>query len=123
MGRVRQKGTHPEIEVRKLIYAMGFRYRLHVKALPGTPDLVFRKSKAIIFVHGCFWHLHQGCSKGRLPSSNTAFWTLKLSRNVARDAEQQRMLRREGWRILVFWECQLSDKRRLAKRICSFLKR
>jgi len=121
MRRIRGKGTAPELNVRRLTRSMGYRYRLHVKTLPGTPDLAFPSRKAVIFVHGCFWHSHTACRKGRVPSSNTDFWAPKLARNVARDAEQLQSLRKQGWRVLVLWECELKADTQLAQRLRRFL--
>lgn len=105
MSRVKSADTGPEMIVRRMVHGMGFRYKLHVRDLPGTPDLVFPRLGKIIFVHGCFWHQHPGC--GRLPKSRQDFWTGKLSQNRVRDIRNQRKLRYLGWRILIVWECQL----------------
>src|SRR5665213_2768167 len=112
----------PEVQVRQLVHAMGYRYRLHVSKLAGKPDLVFPKYRAIILVHGCFWHLHSACREGRIPSSNTEYWAPKLARNVDRDKRNQRALRREGWRILVLWECKIEKEKpdRLRNKIRRF---
>ena len=118
MARVLNKDTKPELYVRRLIYSMGYRYRLHVRTLPGTPDLVFAKAKKVIFVHGCFWHRHSGC--GRLPKSKKRFWVTKLEQNRRRDLFNIRKLRRTGWKVLVLWECELS-KRTLGDKITFFL--
>jgi DNA mismatch endonuclease (patch repair protein) len=91
--------------VRRLIHAMGYRYRPHVHSLPGNPDLVFPRLRKIIFISGCFWHMH-GCGRCRIPSSRRAYWLKKLERNAARDKRVQRALRNAGWRVLVVWECQ-----------------
>jgi len=121
MARVRGKNTVPEMRVRRLVYSMGYRYRLHVRSLPGTPDLVFRKARKLIFVHGCFWHRHTGCVLARWPKSRTSFWREKLQANKARDRRNLRRLRRAGWRVLVVWECQLLKTLPLSKRIGGFL--
>lgn len=105
MARIRGKNTSPEMAVRKLVFRMGYRYRLHRRDLPGTPDLVFISLKKIIFTHGCFWHQH-GCHLTRSPHSNLKYWVPKLKRNVARDRNAIRELRGLGWRVLVIWECQ-----------------
>jgi len=122
MRRVRGKDTTPELAVRKLVYGMGFRYRLHVRDLPGTPDLVFRPRWKVIFVHGCFWHRHSGCRCFRAPKSNVSFWASKLEKNANRDRRNQRLLKRNGWDYLVIWECQLRDPRALTARIQAFFR-
>ena len=106
MGRVRQRNTAPERLLRHELHRLGLRYRLHTKSLPGTPDLVFRKHATVVFVHGCFWHGH-ACRAGRLPSTNTAYWTAKIAGNRERDARKEAHLRREGWRVFVVWECTI----------------
>jgi DNA mismatch endonuclease (patch repair protein) len=118
MALVSNKDTGPELRVRRMIYAMGYRYRLHVRALPGTPDIVFSKAKKVIFVHGCFWHRHSKC--GRLPKTRKRFWITKLEQNRRRDIANIRKLRRAGWRVLVLWECELR-KEDLADKISFFL--
>jgi DNA mismatch endonuclease (patch repair protein) len=120
MRRVRRKNTAPEIVVRKLIFSMGYRYRLHRKQLPGSPDIVFPGKKKIIFVHGCFWHMHE-CKKGRPPKSNENYWLPKLERNKQRDNENLAKLEIEGWKVLVIWECQLKDLLKLEDTIKAFL--
>jgi DNA mismatch endonuclease (patch repair protein) len=120
MRRVRRKNTAPEIVVRKLIFSMGYRYRLHRKQLPGSPDIVFPGKKKIIFGHGCFWHMHE-CKKGRPPKSNENYWLPKLERNKQRDNENLAKLEIEGWKVLVIWECQLKDLLKLEDTIKAFL--
>jgi len=107
MSSIRSKDTGPELMVRRFLHARGFRYRLHQKDLPGKPDVVMRKHKLVIFVHGCFWHSHEGCYYATKPSSRTEFWADKLSKNVTRDLLQQKALMEMGWRILVIWGCGL----------------
>lgn len=107
MSRVRSKDTRPELLVRRLIHSAGFRYRLHVRDLPGRPDLVFSRRKKVIFVHGCFWHSHIGCQHARIPKSRTDFWLAKLGANKARDERNLRALDEAGWTVLVLWECEL----------------
>jgi DNA mismatch endonuclease (patch repair protein) len=107
MSAIRGKDTKPEMIVRRAIHAAGFRYRLHRRDLPGTPDLVFPRLKAVIFVHGCFWH-HHGCSNSSLPKVRAQFWKDKLLRNRCRDAVNQSKLILEGWQVRVLWECELS---------------
>ena len=121
MSRVRAKDTAPEMLVRRLVYSMGYRYRLHDRSLPGTPDLVFRKARKLVFVHGCFWHRHAGCALARWPKSRQKFWREKLEGNLARDRKNMGRLRRAGWGVMVVWECQLSKPARLEQRIKGFL--
>ena len=123
MRAIRSKDTKPEMLVRRLIHAMGFRYRLHRKALPGKPDLVFPARRKIIFIHGCFWHQHPkpGCKYAHKPRSNSAYWKPKLSRNAERDRENRRKLEKEGWEVLVLWECEIEKDQSLPKRIQLFL--
>lgn len=124
MSRIRSKGMKPEMAVRRMTHAMGYRYRLHYKKLPGTPDLVFPGRRKAIFVHGCFWHQHSdpACKKARVPESNRDFWVAKFERNVVRDAESQASLEEMGWRVLVIWECEIQrEGEGLAKRIAAFL--
>lgn len=106
MAKVRGKNTKPEIFVRKLIWSMGFRYRLHVKTLPGTPDIVFRPKKKVIFINGCFWHGHS-CRRKPIPSTRSEFWREKIERNQKRDLANVDKLEKSGWAILVIWECEL----------------
>lgn len=110
MAGIRHKSTKPELIVRRLLFADGFRYRLHRNDLPGTPDIVMPGRKIVIFVHGCFWHQHRECKYARLPSSNPDFWNQKLRRNVQRDQEAFVALKAAGWRILVVWECATRSK-------------
>lgn len=121
MGRVRGKDTKPEMAVRRLVHGMGFRYRLHSGKLPGRPDLVFAGLKSVIFVHGCFWHRHPGCARCRMPKSRLEYWEPKLEENRNRDLRNQRKLRKEGWRVMVIWECQLADQDRVKGRILRYL--
>lgn len=119
MRSVRSRNTGPELIVRKLLHGVGFRFRLHKKGLPGRPDVVLRKHRAVVFVHGCFWHGH-GCSKGRLPKSRLRFWTGKIERNRARDAESVRSLEAAGWRVLTIWQCETKDTDGLLRRFKNF---
>jgi DNA mismatch endonuclease, patch repair protein len=105
MAAVKSKDTTPELVVRRLVHAMGYRYRLHVRSMPGNPDLVFPRLRKVINVNGCFWHLH-GCARCRIPSSRRRYWVAKLHRNAERDKQVRRTLRRAGWQVLVLWECQ-----------------
>lgn len=105
MSRIRGKNTSPEMTVRRLLWSAGFRYRLHAKGLPGKPDIVFARRRAAIFVHGCFWHRHEGCTLFRLPKTRSSFWDDKLQRNRERDASAIAALVAGGWRVAVAWEC------------------
>jgi DNA mismatch endonuclease (patch repair protein) len=107
MRAVKSENTKPEIALRKALFALGFRYRLNVKTLPGKPDLVFARRRTVIFVHGCFWHGHH-CKRGkRVPKTNRAYWTEKIARNKARDHKNAAALKRLGWRVVTIWECKL----------------
>ncbi|MCY3677607.1 MAG: very short patch repair endonuclease [Gemmatimonadetes bacterium] len=125
MSKIRAKGMKPEMAVRRMTHAMGYRYRLHGKDLPGKPDLVFPSRRKVIFVHGCFWHQHSdpACRIAHLPKSNRHYWLPKLERNVIRDAEQRAELARLGWDVLVIWECDVVRDDGIADRIRSFLER
>lgn len=123
MSRIRSRDTKPEMLVRSYLHGMGFLYRLHVRELPGSPDLVLPKYGTVVFVEGCFWHGHS-CQKGRVPGANSSFWKAKVATNQARDRRNRRALARLGWRVIRVWECQLATKKartatlaRLAKRI------
>lgn len=119
----RKYDTRPELIVRKLLYAMGYRYRLHARELPGRPDIVFRNRRKVLFVHGCFWHQHQSqrCFLRSYPKSNLDYWRPKLRRNVERDRKTAREIMGLNWRALTLWECQLGDAKHLAKRLRKFL--
>jgi DNA mismatch endonuclease (patch repair protein) len=115
MSRIGPRDTAPELAVRQAAHQMGLRFRLHRKDLPGSPDLVFTKHNLAVFVHGCFWHRHAGCSNATLPKTRTEFWQKKFDGNVARDARNRADLARLGWRSLIIWECEAEDDVRLAK--------
>ena len=106
MARIRGRDTAPELAVRRIAHRMGLRFRLHRKDLPGRPDLVFPKHRLAVFVHGCFWHRHEGCRHASTPKSRVVFWTEKFAMNVARDSRQEAALKDLGWRVLVIWECE-----------------
>ena len=112
MARVGSKDTKPELLIRKGLHARGFRYRLHVKSLPGKPDLVFSRYKSVIQINGCFWHGHD-CPRCRMPSSNTEYWNRKIARNMERDISNRQSLLDMGWRVMTIWECALTGKRKL----------
>lgn len=109
MSRIRSTDTKPEEIVRKYLFSHGFRYRKNDKRYPGKPDIVLPKYRTIIFVNGCFWHMH-GCSRSRLPRSNQEYWKPKTERNIQRDAENQRKLEADGWKVIVVWECELKKR-------------
>jgi DNA mismatch endonuclease (patch repair protein) len=116
MSRIRGKNTKPEILVRSALHAMGYRFRLHPRALPGRPDIVLPKYRTALFVHGCFWHRH-GCQFSYTPKSRVKFWQRKFSRNVERDLQVRTELKSLGWRVVTLWECQVKSRDRLEKRI------
>lgn len=109
MAAVRSKNTKPEIAVRKLLHAAGYRFRLHSKDLPGSPDIVLPKLKTVVFVNGCFWHRHQGCRFAAVPATRSDFWIHKFEENVQRDKRNYDLLRTLGWRVIVIWECEISS--------------
>lgn len=123
MARVPQKGSRPEMVVRRAVHSLGYRYRLHVAGLPGKPDLVFGPRRKVIFVHGCFWHRHPGCALSRMPKSRLDFWEPKLNANHERDMRNECMLREMGWDVLTVWECETKDLDALKMRLISFLGR
>lgn len=120
MRRIRSKDMRPELAVRSLVHKMGYRYRLHRKDLPGTPDMVFASRRKVIFIHGCYWHGHN-CKKGHIPESNLEYWTPKLKRNRARDQKNAKALETAGWQVLVVWECDTKNEPSLSRRIKRFL--
>ena len=107
MSHIRSKATKPEMAVRRWLWAHGYRYRLNVKSVPGKPDIVIRRYRTAIFVNGCFWHGHEGCSKFVMPKSNTDFWQAKIERNRTRDTRNYEELMQAGWQVVVIWECNL----------------
>ena len=115
MSRIRSKNTQPELLVRRLLHKAGFRYRLHRADLPGKPDLAFPGRKKVVFIHGCFWHMHEGCAMARVPKSRVEFWTTKLSANRLRDSAHVAKLEAAGWEVLVLWECELHAPNLLTK--------
>jgi len=119
MASIRSRDTKPELIVRRLIHGMGYRFRLHVRDLPGSPDLVFRSRAKAIFVHGCFWHMHKNCCKP--PKSHLRYWKPKLECNVQRDKAVRRKLQRRGWRSLIIWQCEIKSVDKLKRRIRHFL--
>ena len=117
MSRVKQADTAPEMRVRRLLHRNGLRFRLHRRDLPGTPDVVLPSRRTVIFVHGCFWHRHQRCSRASTPTTNPERWRLKFERNVARDGEACAALRELGWTVLIVWECELKNEAELENRL------
>jgi DNA mismatch endonuclease, patch repair protein len=121
MSRIGPRDTAPEMRVRRLLYGLGYRYRLHVRSLPGTPDLVFPSKHRVLFVHGCYWHRHMGCRRAFLPKSRVEFWDRKFAATRARDARVQHQLEADGWRVMVVWECETTTMEELSGRLVEFL--
>jgi DNA mismatch endonuclease (patch repair protein) len=109
MSAIRSKNTNPETVVRSLLFALGYRYRLHRKDLPGKPDIILKKHNTVIFVHGCFWHQHKECKRANIPKSNKKYWIPKLERNAERDKINKRELNKLGWNVITIWECETKD--------------
>jgi len=123
MRAVSRSHTGPEIKVRQMLHALGLRFRLHRKDLPGTPDIVLPKHRTVILVNGCFWHRHKGCSKATVPKTRVEFWSNKFAQNVARDLKSQNDLKRAGWSVLKLWQCQTEKDESLRKKLSDrFLK-
>ena len=121
MARVKGRDTAPERIVRSFVHRLGFRFRLHVRSMHGTPDIVLPRHRKVIFVHGCFWHGHTSCPRGTRPQSNVEFWVKKLSGNIERDKRIRRALSQAGWRCLVIWECQVKDEMLVIRKLRQFL--
>lgn len=121
MARVRSKDTSPELLVRSMLHGMGFRFRLHRKDLPGSPDIVLPGRRKVVWVHGCFWHRHPGCKYASIPKSNHRFWDDKFKNNVRRDRSHQSRVEELGWEPLVVWQCELQDPEKLARKLARFL--
>jgi DNA mismatch endonuclease, patch repair protein len=117
MSRIRSKDTKPELIVRSVLHKLGYRFRLHRKDLPGCPDIVLPKFKTVIFVHGCFWHMHENCRDGTLPKTNQKTWKVKLQRNIERDILNIRLLENNGWSVIVIWECEANKINLLMSKI------
>ncbi len=117
MSRIRSKDTTPELIVRSLLHRMGYRFRLHCKDLPGKPDVVLSKYKAVIFVHGCFWHGHKGCKRSNIPKSNRGYWVAKIRKNIDRNKKHRKALRKLGWGVIVIWECECKHISKLQKKV------
>lgn len=123
MAAIQSTNTKPELAVRRLVHGMGYRYRLHAKELPGKPDIVFPSRKKIVFVHGCFWHRHQGCRYATSPKTRMNFWNEKFAQNVARDRRNRLALKKAGWTVMIVWQCELKNSEKLARRIDGFLQK
>ena len=121
MAKVRSRDTVPERQVRSLLHSLGYRFTVKSEGIPGHPDIVFRGRRKVIFVHGCFWHRHPGCSNTRTPKTRVEFWVEKFDRNVLRDAEVAELLRASGWEAIVIWECETNRKDLIVSRLTSFL--
>jgi DNA mismatch endonuclease (patch repair protein) len=122
MAAIRSSNTVPEIILRQKLHGLGFRFRVHRKDLPGRPDIVLPKYKTVVFVNGCFWHQHQGCSLSHWPQSRQEYWEPKLNKNVDRDKRNQERLRELGWKVIVVWECELKSPDEVASRIEAMLR-
>ena len=123
MARIKSKGMKPEMQVRRLLHGIGYRYRLHRKDLPGRPDLVFPSRRKIVFVNSCFWHKHSGCPRVRIPATNRDYWQAKLERNSSRDERNSALLEKDGWAVMTVWECQLQNLPATTERLVEFLER
>lgn len=121
LAKVKSKNTKVELTIRRMIYSLGVRYRLHDAALPGHPDIVFPGRRKVIFVNGCFWHRHQGCRNAQIPKTRHDYWVPKFVRTMERDETNYNALRSAGWQLMIIWECELSDKPALIERIRTFL--
>ena len=123
MSQIKSKDTTVEIKVRKYLFSQGFRYRKNVKTLPGKPDIVLPKYKTIIFIHGCFWHRHEGCKRATIPKSNLDYWEKKFKRNVENDILHTEQLKKQGWKVIVLWECEINKNfEETMERLISVLK-
>ena len=123
MSRIKGKDTGIEVAVRKRLFSYGYRYRKNDKRLPGKPDIVFPKHKTVVFIHGCFWHMHSGCKIARIPKSNTEFWINKLNHNVNKDRQNKQLLEEMGWKVITVWECEIEkDLDSVTERIIRELK-
>lgn len=117
MSRIKGRNTGPEMRLRSLLHCAGFRFRLHVKDLPGKPDIVLPRYRAVIFVHGCFWHRHEGCRNATTPSTRTEFWQAKFDSNVRRDKRDRAALETAGWTVFTVWECELKSDAGIVDRL------
>ena len=117
MAAIKSKNTNPEIKVRKLLHSLGYRFRLHKKELPGSPDIVLKKYKTVVFVHGCFWHRHKECKYASNPKTREEFWNKKFLSNIERDIKVRERIKAAGWKSIVVWACELNDIQKLKKRL------
>lgn len=122
MSRIRSTNTKPERIVRSLLHQMGYRFRIYKKDLPGKPDIVLSKYKTVIFIHGCFWHRHKRCKRCTTPSTNQEYWIPKLEHNAIKDKINQKLLKKEGWKTIVVWECEVKKTNKLMKKLDKILK-
>ena len=122
MSRIKSANTKPEMAVRSILHKLGYRFRLHRKNLPGSPDIVLPKYNSVIFVHGCFWHRHKDCKKAYTPKTKRSFWEEKFKTNIERDIKVKKELKSDGWRVFVVWECELSYIESVSKELEKFLK-
>jgi DNA mismatch endonuclease Vsr len=121
MARIRSKNTGPELAIRRALFRLGYRFRLHINDLPGTPDIVFRNRRKAVFIHGCFWHAHKGCHLAKIPKTRTEYWRAKFLRNAKRDRSSKRKLRSMGWSTLTIWECQIAREEHVMRRLTRYL--
>lgn len=122
MTRITSKNTRPEKIVRQILTKQGWRYRLHSRKLPGKPDIVISKIKTIIFINGCFWHQHKGCKRQAMPKSNLGYWRKKLKRNIEKQKQDIKELKKAGWKVVIFWECEIKNEKKLSKKLKTKLK-
>ena len=122
MSCVTSKNTKPELVVRSYLHRMGFRFRIHGRKLPGNPDIMLPKYRTVVFVHGCFWHRHQGCPRATMPASRVGFWRDKFNKNIARDKKNQALLGETGWRVIVVWECEISTLVKRGERLACLVR-
>lgn len=122
MSKVSGRDTKPEIIVRQFLFRQGFRYRINVRTLPGSPDIVMKRYKTIVFVHGCFWHGHKSCRAAKLPKTHIEFWQEKREKNLERDARIVKELKSMGWAVIVVWECEIKNKTKRGSRLPNLLK-
>lgn len=121
MSKISGKDTQLEVSLRKKLFAAGLRYRIHLKQLPGKPDIVLPKYKTIIFVNGCFWHGHKDCKAAKLPETRKEFWKIKIGDNISRDKKNIATLRRNGWKVLVVWQCEINNQDKFARRVATLI--
>jgi len=121
MSHIKSKDTAPEKTARKVLTNLGFRYRLQVKHLPGKPDIIIQKDKIVIFINGCFWHQHKGCKRKTMPKGNRSYWKPKLKKNVSKQREDIKKLKKDGWRVNIIWECETRNENKLSKKLQKIL--